>query len=130
MCQPPAEPHGLSGCGGLVQQGGIGYGQACQLCYHGLVVHEALQPALPHLRLVGRVLGDPEGRWECIASATDTAPAHHTHTCTHTPSRVLQHVLLNDARNDAVGVAHANVGAEQLVLLRNVLYSEAHLQLG
>ncbi|KAK1244515.1 hypothetical protein MKX07_003314 [Trichoderma sp. CBMAI-0711] len=65
--------HGLAGGGALVEQAGIGHGQARQVGHHGLKVEQRLEAALADLGLVGRVAG--------------------------VPGRVLEHVALDDGRD-------------------------------
>ena len=82
--------HRLRGRGSLVEQRRIGDLQSCQIGDHRLKIEERFQPALRDLGLVGCVRRVPTG--------------------------ILQHVPLDHRRRDAVGVAHAEVGAEDLVL--------------
>lgn len=63
---PVAELHGLGSRRSLVEQGGVGDGQARDVTDHGLVVEERLQATLSDLRLVRRVLSDPENETHTI----------------------------------------------------------------
>ena len=98
-----AQGHGLGGGGGFVEQRGVGDVQAGQVDDHGLEVQQRFEPALGDFGLVGRVGGVPAG--------------------------VLQHVALNDGGRDAVVVAHADVGAEDLVLGGDFLQRRQHFVL-
>ena len=60
--------HRLRGRRGLVEQGGVGGGQAGQVTDHGLEVQQCLEPALGDLRLVRRVGGVPAGILQHIAA--------------------------------------------------------------
>ena len=71
--------HGLGGGGGLVEQRGVGHGQAGEVGDHRLEVQQRLEPALADLRLVRRVGG--------------------------VPGRVLQHVAPDHRRGDGAVVA-------------------------
>ena len=53
--------HRLRGGGGLVEQRGVGGGQAGEVADHRLEVEQGLEPALGDLRLVRRVGGVPAG---------------------------------------------------------------------
>ena len=85
-----AERHGLGGRGGLVQQRRVGDRAAREISHHGLEIQKRLQPALSDFRLVGGVLRVPAG--------------------------VLQDVAENHGRGDGARIAHAQVGAEDLVV--------------
>lgn len=99
-----AHHHGLGSGGGLVEQGGIGNIHAGQVGDHGLVVEQRLEPALGNLWLVRGVLG--------------------------VPSRVLHDVPQNHGGGEGAIVPHADVGAEDLVLLRDSLEHLEQLRLG
>ena len=62
MCTPVAELHGLSSSRPFIKQGRVGYGHACDVTNHGLVVEEWLQATLRDFRLVGCVLSHPENK--------------------------------------------------------------------
>ena len=85
-----AERHRLGGGRRLVEQRRVRERQPGEVGHHGLEVEERLQPALCDLGLVGRVL--------------------------RVPARVLEHVPEDHGRRVAVGVAHADERAQQLVL--------------
>ncbi len=85
----PAHHHRFGRRRSFIQQRRVGKRQAGQIGNHGLVDQQRLQPPLCDLRLIGRVLRVPAG--------------------------VLQDIPLNDGRGDAVGVAHADERAEDLV---------------
>ncbi|TFB01085.1 hypothetical protein CCMA1212_006819 [Trichoderma ghanense] len=59
--------HGLAGGGALVEQAGVGHGQARQVGHHGLEVEQRLEAALADLGLVGRVAGVPGRVLEDVA---------------------------------------------------------------
>jgi len=86
-----AQGHGFGGGGGLVQQAGVGHGQAGQVGDHGLEDQQALKAALADLGLVGRVLGVPAG--------------------------ILEKRTADHRRGDGIVIAQAEVAAEDLVLL-------------
>ena len=81
--------HRLGGGGRLVEEGGVGHFEAGQVAHHRLEIEERLEPALGDLRLIGRVRG--------------------------VPARVFEDVPLDDARDVAVGVSHAQEGPENSV---------------
>ena len=85
-----AHGHGLRGGGGLIEQRGVGDIEAGQVNDHRLEVQQRFEAALGDFGLVRRVGGVPAG--------------------------ILQEVALDHGRRDAVVVAHADVGAEDLVL--------------
>ena len=92
---PVQHGHGLSGGGAFIQQRGVGDLHRGKIADQGLEIQQCFQPPLGHLRLVGGVGGIPAGIFEKVA--------------------------LDDPGDDAAVIAHADVGAEDLVLLRNLL---------
>ena len=85
----PAHVHGLGGRRRLIEQRGAGEREAGEVRDHGLEVEQRLQASLGDLGLIGGVGG--------------------------VPPRVLEDVALDDGGHEAVVVAHADVGAEDLV---------------
>ena len=81
--------HGFGRRGALVEQRGIGDGQARHVDDHLLVVQQRLKAALAHLSLIGRVGG--------------------------VPARVLQDVAQDYLGRDGAVVAHADHRGEHLV---------------
>ena len=81
--------HGLGGGGALIEQGGIGDGQAGEVAHHGLEVEQRLQAPLRDFGLVGRILS--------------------------IPARVLEYIAQDDGRGDRPRVTHANIRAVHLV---------------
>jgi hypothetical protein len=84
-----AEVHGLGRGRSLVEQGGVGDGQACQICDHGLEIQKRLQAALGDFGLIGGVLG--------------------------VPARIFEQVALNHRRDQGVVVSQPDEAAEHLV---------------
>jgi hypothetical protein len=82
--------HSLGGGGGLVEERRAGERQAGEVADHGLEVEQRFEASLGDLGLVGGVLG--------------------------VPARVLEDVAQDHAWRDAIEVAHAEAGAEDLVL--------------
>ena len=87
-----AQAHGLGRRGAFIEQACTGHFHAGELGAHGLEVQQALQSTLRHFGLIGRVL--------------------------RVPTRILEHVSQDHRGRDAVVVAHADVAAEHLILLR------------
>ena len=85
-----AQVHGFGSSRGLIEQRRVGDIQPSQLGGHGLEIQQSLQTTLGNLCLVGSVLSVPTG--------------------------VFQNITLDDRRGDAVGIPHADEGAEHLVL--------------
>ena len=81
--------HRLSGSGGLIEQRGIGDRQAGELADQGLEIQQGFQAALGNLRLIGGIGG--------------------------VPSRVFQHVALDQCWCCGVVVAKANQVAQHRV---------------
>ena len=98
-----AQGHRFRGGGGFVEQRGVGDIQPGQVNDHRLEVQQRFEAALGDFGLVRRVGGVPAG--------------------------VLQHVALDDRRRDAVVVAHADIGAEDLVLRGDFLQGGQHFVL-
>ena len=80
----------------LVQQAGIGDGQAGQIADHGLEIQQGLQPALRDLGLIGRI-----GRVPC---------------------RIFQNVALDRWRRDGTVIALTDQTGHHPVLLRDLLH--------
>ena len=84
------EMHRLGGRGPFVEQRRVGDLESGEIRDHRLEVEQRFEPALRDLRLIRRVCG--------------------------VPTRVFQHVPQNHRRREAVVIAHAEVGPEDLVL--------------
>ena len=99
-----AHGHGLSGGGGLVEEGRVGHGETGEIGDHGLVVEQRLEAALRDLRLVRGVL--------------------------RVPRRVLHEVAQHDARDVRAVVPHPDEGLVGFVHGRQALHVVQHLRLG
>ena len=99
-----AHLHGLRRRRGLVEQRGVGAGEAGEVHHHGLEVEQRLQPALGDFRLIGRVR--------------------------RVPARILQDVALDDRRRERVVVAEADHGARDAVAPGEVGEFRQHVPLG
>ena len=95
-----AQVHRFGGGGGFIEQRGIRNVEAGQINHHCLEVQQRFEAALGDFGLVRRVGSVPAG--------------------------ILQHIALNHGRRDAVVVAHADVGAEDLVLRGDFLQGGQH----
>ena len=85
-----AERHRFGRGRSFIEEGGVGDFHPGQVHDHGLEIDQCFQAPLRDLRLVGGVCGVPAG--------------------------VFQDVALDDRRRDGVGIAHADIGAEDLIL--------------
>ena len=99
-----AHVHGLGRRRGLVEQRGIGAGEAGEVHHHGLEVEQRLQPPLRNLRLIGRVGG--------------------------VPARILQDVALDDRRRQRVVVAESDHGARDPVAPGELRQRRQHVAFG
>ena len=99
-----AERHRLGGGGGLIEHRGVGDVETGEVADHRLEVEERFEAALGNLGLVRRVLGIPAGVFEDVA--------------------------LDDRGRDAVVVAEAEVGFEDLVLAGDGLELAQRIELG
>ena len=81
--------HGLGGGGALVEQRGVGNVEAGEVADHRLEIDQGFETALGDFSLIGGIGGVPAGIFEDVA--------------------------LDDAGGQRVGVAGAEVGAENLV---------------
>ena len=84
-----AHVHGLGRRRGLVEQRGVGAGEAGEVHHHGLEVEQRFEPALRDFRLIGCIRG--------------------------VPAWILQDVALDDGRRDRIVVAEADHGARDAV---------------
>ena len=96
--------HGLGGGGGLVEHRGVGDVETGEVADHRLEVEQRFEATLGNLGLVRRVLRIPAGVFEDVA--------------------------LDDRRRDAVVVAEAEVGFENLVLAGDGLELAQRVELG
>ena len=96
--------HGLSGSSRLVQKRRARNRQTGEILDEGLEVQKSLKSPLGDLRLIGRVRGVPSG--------------------------TLEHIALDDTRNDRVGVAESDHRGEHTVTRRDVAHLCCHLRLG
>ena len=87
-----AHRHRFGGGGCFVEQRRVGDLQPGEVDHHRLEIEQRFEPALCDLRLIRRVRG--------------------------VPARILEDVSLNHRRRHAIGVAHADERAEDLVLRR------------
>jgi hypothetical protein len=97
------ERHRLGGRGGLIEQRCVRHRQRGEVHHHRLEVEQRLEPPLGDLGLVGRVRRVPAG--------------------------ILEDVALDHLRHEGAVVAHADVRAEDLVLLGHAAQSLQHLAL-
>ena len=99
-----AHVHGLGRRRGLVEQRGIGAGEAGEVHHHGLEVEQRFEPALRDFRLIGRIGG--------------------------VPAWILQDVALDDGRRDRIVVAEADHGARDAVAPGKLCQRRQHVPLG
>ena len=99
-----AHVHGLRRRRGLVEQRGVGAGEAGEVHHHGLEVEQRFQSALRDFRLIGRIGG--------------------------VPTWILQDVALDDGRRDRVVVAEADHGARDAVAPSKLCQRRQHVSLG
>ena len=95
LAHPEAHGHRFGGSGGFIQQRGIGDRQPGELADQRLEIEQGLQPALGNLRLIRGVGG--------------------------VPSRVLQHLTLDQSGGDRAVIPQADQGAHHAVGLGELL---------
>ena len=115
---------GLGGGGGLVQQGGVGDGQAGEVADHGLEVQQTLQTALGDFSLVGRVAGVPAG---VLVHVAENHSGHVRAVETLTDEALLELVLLGDGA-DLVESLLLRKGSGKLHLLPITLPSSVYMR--
>jgi len=89
FAKPGEHMHGLGGCRCFVEKRRSRDLHPAQIHGHGLEIEQGFQAALRNLRLVGGIAG--------------------------VPARIFEDVALDHRRQDGLGIAHANIGADAAV---------------